>query len=416
MAREKPWLKLWVDSLLGLKSLDLSLAETGAWWKLYAFGHYLGQSGRLTRENNRPYALPAIMEALRITKRADMATFQHMVDKQLDSGLLRWEGQVLAITGYDDEQSRAPSAQKEAVRDRVQRWRAAQKDESVTDSPLPDAAPQPQSVPGTPETGNGNVTGVTALPSVLSSVSALEDLSFDSFLSTCREVVSSIIHHTRDTQSQHDQILAWLAEYGGGAGFKVGKEYSVPEGRIDLVWLVGDEVVAGFEVDHRTPKAKSMVKLGGLDAPWKCIILRSEREAFVEEQGIQVIELTGELSAGVTEQALVAELSRCYEADIGLLSGTTRELFEEFLEEYHGPVGWIAEAFKEAVKYGHRNWAYIRKILMNWQEQGRRDESHGRQTKRDETPERDPLAGARESGWKVRTVREHEGPDERDAD
>ncbi|KKM14592.1 hypothetical protein LCGC14_1704540, partial [marine sediment metagenome] len=126
MARPKPWLKLWVDSVLGLKSLDLSLAETGAWWKLYAFGHLLGQSGRLTRENNRAYALPEIMEALRITRRADMAIFQHMVDKQLDSELLRWEGQILVIAGYDDEQSRAPSAQKEAVRDRVQRWRAAQ--------------------------------------------------------------------------------------------------------------------------------------------------------------------------------------------------------------------------------------------------------------------------------------------------
>ena len=416
MARPKPWLKLWVDSLLGLKSLDLSLAETGAWWKLYAFGHYLGQSGRLTRENNRPYALPAIMEALRVTRRADMATFQHMVDKQLDSGLLRWAGQILVITGYDDEQSRAPSAQKEAVRDRVQRWRAAQKDESVTASPLPDAAPQPQSVPGAPETGNGNVTGVTALPSVLSSVSALEGLSFDSFLSTCREVVSSIINHTRDTQSQHDQIQSWLAEYGAGAGFKVRKEYSVVEGRIDLVWLVGDEVVAGFEVDHRTPKAKSMAKLGGLDAPWKCIILRSEREAFVEEQGIQVIELTGELSPGVTKQALVAELSKCYEANIGLLSGTTRELFEEFLEEYHGPVSWIADAFKEGVRYNHRSWAYIRKILINWQEQGRRDESHGRQAERTGTAERDPLAGARESGWNVETYREHDGAEDGDAD
>ncbi len=304
MARPKPWLKLWVDSLLGLKSLDLSLAETGAWWKLYAFGHYLGQSGRLTRENNRPYALPAIMEALRVTRRADMATFQHMVDKQLDSGLLRWVGPILVITGYDDEQSRSPSAQKEAVRDRVQRWRAAQKQETVTGSALPDATPQPQGEAEVSENGNGEVTSVTALPSALSSVSALED--------------------------------------GGCKG------------------------------EDKLPS--------------------------------------------VTEQALVAELSKCYEANIGQLSGTTRWLFDEFLEEYHGPVSWIADAFKEGVSYNHRSWAYIRKILITWQQEGRRDESHGKQTERVDTPERDPLAGARESGWKVRTVREHDGSEDGDAD
>ncbi len=301
MAPSKPWLKLWVDSLLGLKSLDLSLAETGAWWKLYAFGHYLGHSGRLTRENDRPYTLPAIMEALHITRRADMATFQQMLDKQLDSGLLRWEAQVLVIAGYDDEQSRAPSAQKEAVRDRVSRHRAAKKQanqhEPVTDSALPDVTSQPQSEPESSEDGNTDVTDVTALPSASVSVSALKSLSFGSFLSACRVDVSSIIENEGDTQSQHDQIQAWLADYGREVGFEIGKEWPVPEGRIDLVWRVGDEVVAAFEIDRRSPKAKSLAKLQGLNASWKCIILRSKRDAISQEQGVQVIEVTEQLSA-----------------------------------------------------------------------------------------------------------------------
>jgi len=179
MPRAKPWLKLWVDSLVGPKSLDLSLAETGAWWKLYGFAHYLGCSGRLTRENDRPYTLPAMMEALHITRRADMATFRRMLDKQLDLGLLRWEESTLVITGYDEEQSRAPSAQKEAVRDRVSRWRAAKKQgnshETVTDSPLPDASPQAQGRPGRAEIPHEDVTDVTALPSASASVSSQED-------------------------------------------------------------------------------------------------------------------------------------------------------------------------------------------------------------------------------------------------
>jgi len=299
MPRAKPWLKLWVDSLVGPKSLDLSLAETGAWWKLYGFAHYLGCSGRLTRENDRPYTLPAMMEALHITRRADMATFRRMLDKQLDLGLLRWEESTLVITTYDDEQSRAPSAQKEAVRDRVSRHRAAKKQanqhEPVTDSPLPDTSPQPQGHPGRAEIPHGDVTDVTALPSVSASVSSEED--------------------------------------GGSKG----------EGT----------------------------------------------------------------TASIAEEAMVAELSRCYEDTIGLLSGTTRELFDEFLEEYHGPAAWISEAFKEGVKYNHRSWAYIRKILMNWQEEGRRGESHGQE--RAGATERDPLAGARDTGWDVQVVREHDG-------
>lgn len=112
----------------------------------------------------------------------------------------------------------------------------------------------------------------------------------------------------------------------------------------------------------------------------------------------------------MAEEAMVAELSRCYEDNIGLLSATARELFDDFLEEYHGPISWIAEAFKEGVKYNHRNWAYIRKILMNWQTEGRGERDHEKQ--RDGAAERDPLAGARESGWKVQTFREHDDEDE----
>jgi len=114
------------------------------------------------------------------------------------------------------------------------------------------------------------------------------------------------------------------------------------------------------------------------------------------------------------EKAMVAELSRCYLDVIGSLSASVRELFDEFLEEYHSPAEGIPDAFKEGVKYGKRNWAYIRQILMNWQDEGREGVHYERPAEGHAVPEGDPLAGARKSGWDVEKIGEHDGAEEPD--
>lgn len=118
--------------------------------------------------------------------------------------------------------------------------------------------------------------------------------------------------------------------------------------------------------------------------------------------------------SAVEEKAMVAELSRCYLDVIGSLSASARELFDEFLEEYHSPVEWISDGFKEGVKYGKRNWAYIRKVLMNWQDEGREGIDHERPAEGHAATGGDPLAGARESGWEVERIGEHDGAEESD--
>jgi DnaD/phage-associated family protein len=50
-----------------------------------------------------------------------------------------------------------------------------------------------------------------------------------------------------------------------------------------------------------------------------------------------------------------------------------REDLDEFVEEYHSPASWIAEAFNEAKTYKAYSWGYVRKILINWQRRGKPD-------------------------------------------
>ena len=311
MARAKPWAKLWVGWYHKTDWLSLSLAEKGAWWLLYSLAQELERDGRMVSSDGN-MTLRDITRALHLEERSDRDIFRRMVKKRLAQGGLHWDGDTLVLTDFATEQARTPSKEKEAVAERVRRYRERQQRsagtslhtpparQSVTDSSLPPAVSEAE----VPENGGQSVTGVTALP--------LSPLS-----------------------SSSEEVR--------GSG---GKE----------------------------PRTVA------------------------------------------EEEAMVVELSRCYEDNIGLLSATARELFDDFLEEYHGPISWIADAFKEGVKYNHRSWAYISKILMNWQNEGRGERDHGRQGGRDEAPERDPLAGARETGWNVKTYGEHDGSEDEDED
>jgi len=321
MARAKPWLKMWTEWLHDPKMLGLTLAETGAWWKLVTLAQELAQDGRISTNNGLTLNLDEIANCLHLTRRADIKDMTRMIEKMQAHGGLHWDGATLVVTNFAKRQAQSPSTTREAVRDRVRRHRSLRRpasrecvtesplqnggkiatnkkfsggfppvdrqvsDHGVTDNPLHAAAAQAQNQGESPQKETESVTDVTALPSPSPSVSK---------------------------------------EIGGSRG---------------------------------------------------------------EEK--------------VTGEPIVAEVSRLYERNIGMLSPRTRELVDEFAGEYRGPIGWIGDAFAEAARYSKRSWPYVRAILLRWQDEGKEEQPHGKRGKTAGEDRRDPLQGARDSGWKV---------------
>lgn len=58
-----------------------------------------------------------------------------------------------------------------------------------------------------------------------------------------------------------------------------------------------------------------------------------------------------------------------YEQNIGLLTPLISEQLQEAESLY--PAEWIEDAFRLAVEYNRRSWAYIRRILQRWALEGR---------------------------------------------
>jgi DnaD/phage-associated family protein len=73
-----------------------------------------------------------------------------------------------------------------------------------------------------------------------------------------------------------------------------------------------------------------------------------------------------------------------YEENIGTITPLLGERLIEAAETY--PWEWIRDAFREAAELNRRNWRYIERILQTWWEEGRGDE----------TPGRDPVEARRE--------------------
>lgn len=147
MSRDKPWLKMWTEWLGDVNMDRLSLAEQGAWWRLYAYAHECGH----VDENGKvdgglvvagiPLSLAEIMRSLKITDELDKAVFNQMVEKQMSAGFLEWRGDTLFISRYENEQ-RATTDTKEARRQRQADRRAALKAEEEKREPEKRTPPQ----------------------------------------------------------------------------------------------------------------------------------------------------------------------------------------------------------------------------------------------------------------------------------
>lgn len=64
---------------------------------------------------------------------------------------------------------------------------------------------------------------------------------------------------------------------------------------------------------------------------------------------------------------------RVYEQNIGPLTPIIADQINQAAMDY--PAGWIEDAIAEAVFYNKRNWRYINRILENWRQDGRPQDS-----------------------------------------
>jgi DnaD/phage-associated family protein len=78
------------------------------------------------------------------------------------------------------------------------------------------------------------------------------------------------------------------------------------------------------------------------------------------------------------------DIFQLYEENIGTITPLLGERLVQAAETY--PWEWIRDAFREAAELNRRNWRYIERILQTWWEEGRADE----------TPGRDPVEARRE--------------------
>jgi len=140
MPKSKPWLKMWVEWIHDPKMLGLTLAETGAWWKLVALAQELAQDGRIAESAGRPLNIDEVANCLHLSKRNDIKHLLIMIEKMQRQGSLHWEGATLVITKFAERQAQVPSATREAVRDRVKLHRRRQLE---TEKPLHEVPPRP---------------------------------------------------------------------------------------------------------------------------------------------------------------------------------------------------------------------------------------------------------------------------------
>ena len=356
MARPKPWLKMWIEWIHDPKMLGLTLAETGAWWKLITLAQQCAAEGQLVKGNGSPLSLPEIANSLHISTPKDMKTLQSMIQKMEAANSLGWNNKTLTIIHFAERQELTPSSSRESVRERVRRHRERQR-----------------------------------------------HLPIEALGEEVRSLLLTL------PEPSHEEIKEALIKLGQVKRLVPRPEVITDIGRIDLLWQdLNGEKIAAFEIDMNEPKAKSLRKLRGL-CPSTFIILRTNPEPFqwdldilllglgqgekskftqipplppttVKEREVEV-EVKGNIVTPVTPEAILAEIVTKYEQNFGIITPILGEKFKDFAENYRGPVEWIHDAFAEAVTNNVRKWAYVEKILDTWQSEGRQTLEERKQRK-----------------------------------
>jgi len=160
MANPKPWLKMWAEWPNDPKMVKLNLAEIGAWWELVTLAHNCNNAGRITTGNGRALTIKEILKTCRVNTPVDSRSFRYMIDKMTEDESLHWESDTLVVTNYVSRQEQVPSESKEAVRERVRKWRKIQKEKGAL--PLDNPPPLEREGEGEGDVEGNGVTPVTS--------------------------------------------------------------------------------------------------------------------------------------------------------------------------------------------------------------------------------------------------------------
>jgi 5-methylcytosine-specific restriction endonuclease McrA len=104
----KPWFKVWTYWLHDPAMLRLKAAEEGAWFSLYTLAHVCGQEGKITYPSGKPIEKKVILQFTHIHTLYDRRAYSSMVKKMIESGWLRYDGDILLVVRYKEEQSAFP--------------------------------------------------------------------------------------------------------------------------------------------------------------------------------------------------------------------------------------------------------------------------------------------------------------------
>jgi len=117
---------MWIEALESPKLTRLSLAERGAWWGILKLAGRCAAGGKIV-SGGAGLDMDEIADALHIKTAEDRQALESMIAKLSKRGSLIWEGNVLTVVHYVERQSISPSAQREAVAERVRLHRERRK-------------------------------------------------------------------------------------------------------------------------------------------------------------------------------------------------------------------------------------------------------------------------------------------------
>ena len=110
------------------------------------------------------------------------------------------------------------------------------------------------------------------------------------------------------------------------------------------------------------------VERSGATEEWYMINSANGREVL-ERLDAGELDLLADLGEDVQLQTERPTIFVLYEQNIGMLTPMIADELRDAEKSY--PAGWIADAFREAVKANKRSWRYVLRILERWRVEGR---------------------------------------------
>lgn len=120
------WAKMWLEALDDPKLTRLTLAERGAWWSILLLAGKCHADGKLV-SGGQPLDMEEIAEALHMKTREDRQALESMITKMEKRGSFRWNQGALVVVHWEERQRIPPSSTREAVAERVRRYREKHK-------------------------------------------------------------------------------------------------------------------------------------------------------------------------------------------------------------------------------------------------------------------------------------------------